>query len=70
VTVDQDKDLELIYGRETPYIFFCHRSFREYLMDWNRSGEFAINHQVVTDELFNHLFDLIINGLIGVQKHR
>jgi hypothetical protein len=69
VIVDQDKDLELIYGCKTPYIFFCHRSFREYLMDSNRSGEFAINHQVVNDELFNHLFDLIINSLIGVQKH-
>jgi hypothetical protein len=69
VTVDQDEDLELIYGRKTSRISLCHRSFREYLMDRNRSGEFAINHQVVTDELFDHFFDLIINGLIGVQKH-
>ena len=70
VTIDQDEDLELIYGREMPYISLCHRSFREYLMDRNRSGEFAINCQVVTDELFNHLVDLIINSLIGVQTYR
>jgi len=70
-TVDQsNEDLELIYGRKTPHIFLCHRSFREYLMDQNRSGEFAINPQVVTDELFNHFLDLIINDLIGVQTHR
>ena len=69
VTVDQDEDLELIYGRKTPRIYLCHRSFREYLMDQNRSGEFAVNHQVVTDELFNHYFDLIINGLNGIQTH-
>jgi len=70
VIVDQDEDLELIYGRKTPRISLCHRSFQEYLMDRNRSGEFAINLQVVTDKLFNHFFDLIINGLIGVQAHR
>ena len=70
VTVDQDEDLELVYGRKTTRISLCHRSFEEYLTDQNRSGEFAINYLVVVDKLFNHFFDLIIDGLIGVQTHR
>ncbi|KDR86060.1 hypothetical protein GALMADRAFT_132662 [Galerina marginata CBS 339.88] len=66
----QDKDLELLFQRETPCLFFSHRSLKEYLVDSNRSGEFVINYQVVADKILNHFVDLIIDGLIGARNHR
>ncbi|KAF8808321.1 hypothetical protein BYT27DRAFT_7210917 [Phlegmacium glaucopus] len=67
---DQDDDLQVVFGRPGTRLRFCHLSFREYLLDRNRSGPFFVDFQESRDELFNHRHDMIIGSLMGIHDDR